>query len=328
MNVAILGATGQNGTSIVDGLLSSTETKFNITALVRSSSLKKPNVADMRERGVNIMSFDLADSEDNVTAQLKGIDVLIVYCLLDEVALANAAKKAGVKRYIPCFYASVMPRGVQTLRDNKETIMDHIQRLHLPFTVIDVGWWYQISLPRLSSGRIDRNLFLYNTAIGGNGEVPCARTDSRDVGVYVARIIADPRTLNQKVFAYTDLRTQHQLYDTVEEISGEKVERKYRTTDEIDNAIARTKDDPYKMMDYYQFTYQESYDIMGENTPEYARYLGYQIGKDLYPDLEGISFEDFFKETLEYGLQPMYKEHADFLRKSSSFVFNGKATKE
>ncbi|KAM0318462.1 hypothetical protein ACHAPQ_010691, partial [Fusarium lateritium] len=183
MNVAILGATGQNGTSIVDGLLSSTETKFNITALVRSSSLKKPNVADMRERGVNIMSFDLADSEDNVTAQLKGIDVLIVYCLLDEVALANAAKKAGVKRYIPCFYASVMPRGVQTLRDNKETIMDHIQRLHLPFTVIDVGWWYQISLPRLSSGRIDRNLFLYNTAIGGNGEVPCARTDSRDVGV-------------------------------------------------------------------------------------------------------------------------------------------------
>jgi hypothetical protein len=64
------------------------------------------------------VSFSLADSEDDVTAQLKGIDVLIVCCLLDEVTLANAAKKAGVKRYVPCFYASVMPRGVQTLRDN------------------------------------------------------------------------------------------------------------------------------------------------------------------------------------------------------------------
>lgn len=53
-----------------------------------------------------------------MTAQLEGIDVLIVCCLLDEVALANAAKKAGIKRYVPCFYASVMPRGVQTLRDN------------------------------------------------------------------------------------------------------------------------------------------------------------------------------------------------------------------
>lgn len=75
------------------------------------------------------------------------------------------------------------------------------------------------------------------------------------------------------------------------------------------------------MMDYYQFTYQKSHNIMGENTPEYARYLGYQVGKDLYPDLEGISFESFFRETLETGLKPMCKEHADFLRESSSFVF-------
>ncbi|CAG8060181.1 unnamed protein product [Penicillium nalgiovense] len=326
MKVAILGATGQNGSSIVNGLLSSTETKFDITALVRPSSLKKPNVLDLQKRGINIVSFSLADSEDDVTAQLKGIDVLIVCCLLDEVALANAAKKAGVKRYVPCFYASVMPRGVQTLRDNKEFILDHIQRLHLPYTVIDVGWWYQISLPRLPSGRIDRNLFLYNSAIGGSGDVPCARTDSRDVGVYVARIIADTRTLNQKVFAYTDLRTQHELYDTVEKISGEEIERKYRTADEIDDGIARTKDDPYKMMDYYQLTYQKSYDFMGENTPEYARYLGYLVGKDLYPDLEGISFETFFKETLETGLKPMYEEHAEFLRESSSFVFKGEAS--
>ena len=64
------------------------------------------------------MSFNLADSEDNVTAQLKGIDVLVVCCLLYEVPLANAAKKAGVKRYVPCFFATVMPRGVQGLRDN------------------------------------------------------------------------------------------------------------------------------------------------------------------------------------------------------------------
>lgn len=55
--------------------------------------------------------------------------------------------------------------------------------------------------------------------------MPSARTDSSDVGVYVARIIADPRTLNQKVFAYTDLRTQLELYDTVENLSGEKIEK-------------------------------------------------------------------------------------------------------
>ncbi|CEI67571.1 unnamed protein product [Fusarium venenatum] len=325
MKVAILGATGQNGTSIVEGLLASVEPKFDITALVRPSSLKKPNVIELQGKGVNILSFSLDDPEDHLATQLKGIDVLIVCCLLDETILANAAKKAGVKRYVPCFYATVMPRGIQTLRDNKEAVLDHIRRLHLPYTVIDVGWWYQISLPRLPSGRIDRNLFLYNTAIGGNGDIPCARTDSRDVGKYVARIIADPRTLNQKVFAYTDLRTQHELYDTVEKLSGEKLERKYCSADEIENGIARTKGDPNKMMDYFQFTYQKSYDIMGENTPEYARYLGYQIGKDLYPDMERISFEDFFKETLEIGLKPMYEEYGDLLRGTSSFIFKGEA---
>ncbi|QPC78125.1 hypothetical protein HYE68_008877 [Fusarium pseudograminearum] len=328
MKVAILGATGQNGSSIVNGLLASTETRFDITALVRPSSLKKPNVIELQGKGVNIMSFSINDPEDHLAAQLKGIEVLIVCCLLDEIVLASAAKKAGVKRYVPCFYATVMPRGVQSLRDNKEIILDHIQRLHLPYTVIDVGWWYQISLPRLPSGRIDRNLFLYNGKIGGSGDIPSARTDSRDVGIYVARIITDPRTLNQKVFAYTELLTQHELYDAVEKISGEKLERKYRTAKEIDDGIARTKDNPKTMFDYCQLTYQKSFDVMGENTPEYARYLGYQIGKDLYPDVKGTSFEYFFKETLETGLSPMYEEYADSLRGSSDFIFKGEAKKE
>jgi hypothetical protein len=75
-------------------------------------------VLDLQKRGINIVLFSLADSEDDVITQLKGIDVLIVCCVLDEVVLANAAKKAGVKHYIPCFYGPVMPRGVQTLRDN------------------------------------------------------------------------------------------------------------------------------------------------------------------------------------------------------------------
>lgn len=106
-------------------------------------------------------------------------------------------------------------------------MLDHVQRLHLPYTVIDVGWWYQISLPRLPSGRLDRNLLLYSSFIAGDGNVPSARTDLRDIGKYVARIITDPRTINQKVLAYADLRTHNEVYDTVEMLSGEKIPRQY-----------------------------------------------------------------------------------------------------
>jgi hypothetical protein len=95
------------------------------------------------------------------------------------------------------------------------------------------------------------------------------------------------------------------------------------TEDEIEAGIAANKDDPMKSMDYYQYTYLKSFDIMGENTPEYARYLGYLIGKDLYPDIKGISFEDFVQETIEKGLEPMYEEHHDWLRATSTFVFKG-----
>lgn len=61
----------------------------------------------------------------------------------------------------------------------------------------------------------------------GDGSVPSALTHLQDVGRYVAKIIADPRTLNRMVFVYNELWTQQQIVDKVEELSGEKVERKY-----------------------------------------------------------------------------------------------------
>jgi hypothetical protein len=60
--------------------------------------------------------------------------------------------------------------------------------------------------------------------IFGAGDVPSALTDVRDVGIYAAKIISDPRTLNKKVFAFTDTLTQNQLFGLVESMSGEKLE--------------------------------------------------------------------------------------------------------
>lgn len=99
-----------------------------------------------------------------------------------------------------------------------------------------------------------------------------------------------------------------------------------RTAEEIEQGIAATKENQAKTMDYFQYTYQKSFDLMGENTPEYARYLGYLIAKDLYPDFQGITFEDFVKYTLENGLEPMYEEHQEWIRATSAFVFKGEPT--
>ncbi|KAF4776372.1 isoflavone reductase [Colletotrichum scovillei] len=313
MKVAVLGGTGETGTSIMNGLLSSPETKYEITALIRPSSLEKPEVKALERRGVKIASVDLSGPEDEIANQLTGHEVVVSAIvadkLLDQIPLANAAKKAGVKRFVPCFFGTVMPgRGMLWFRDQKEDVLNHIQTIYLPYTVIDVGWWYQISLPRLASGRIDAVASPFDNWIAGDGSVLSGMTDLRDVGKYVARIIADPRTLNYRVFAFTELMSQNEVYDLIERLSGEKVERKYMSADEIEAAMVKAKDDKANPHRLSVLQYRKSWGLRGDNTPEYARYLGYQIAKDLYPDLTGNSFEAFCSEALEGKVNSIYEK--------------------
>lgn len=119
--------------------------------------------------------------------------------------------------------------------------MNHVKNVRLPYTAIDVGWWYQITLPRLASGRIDYATTLVTDGIGGDGNMLSAITDVRDIGAYVARIIADPRTLNHMVFAYNELITQNQVYDLLEKMSGEKVERNHVSSVQSKNRSIVTK---------------------------------------------------------------------------------------
>lgn len=91
--------------------------------------------------------------------------------------------------------------------------------------MIDVGWWYQISFPRLASGRIDYATTLPVEFIAGDGNTPSALTDMRDVGRYTARIIADDRTLNHMVFVYSEIHSQNQVFTLLENLSKESIER-------------------------------------------------------------------------------------------------------
>lgn len=104
---------------------------------------------------------------------------------------------------------------------------NHIKQLKLNYTIIDVGWWYQLSFPRLESGNVDYAMTAANDEIVGDGNTPTAITDLRDIGRYVAKIIVDDRTLNKMVFAYDTVVSQNEIYDLMEKISGEKVVRNY-----------------------------------------------------------------------------------------------------
>ncbi|THW88928.1 isoflavone reductase [Aureobasidium pullulans] len=289
VNIAILGATGTTGRYIVDELLAS-EHAVHVTALVRASSADKPEVQDLKARGVAIQSIDLQGSIEDMTKALEGQEVLIailpIAATIDQIPLATAAKKAGVKRFIPTMFAPVAPpKGLSTLRDTKEDVLNHIRRLQLPYTIIDVGWWYQLTLPKLPSGRIDKAVSGLGERIPGDGNVLSAFTHNRDVGRYVVRATLDPRTLNKFVFIYSEMLTMNQ-------ISG----------DELLANLAQLKDVGIRDDNFLQkavYEYQYSWGVRGDNNIHNAEYLGYMLGKDLYPDLEGTSIDEYIQELLD-----------------------------
>lgn len=97
-----------------------------VTALIRPASLTKPKTLDLQKRGVTIVPYDTstnAQQDDGQAIQqaLRGIDVVIAAVGPDgmetQIALATAAKAAGVRRFVPSFFATAAPpRGVVDVR--------------------------------------------------------------------------------------------------------------------------------------------------------------------------------------------------------------------
>ncbi|KAJ6505293.1 hypothetical protein C8R45DRAFT_972272 [Mycena sanguinolenta] len=327
--ILILGATGQTGKSILDALLAEHES-FEVEALVRPSSAAKPKVKNLPSQGVSkVHVFDISGPINELVRVMTGVDVFIsaidAMSQLAQLQLVRAAKQAGVKRFVPCAFVTIAPPGgVMSLRDSKEEVYQEIWRQFLPYTIIDVGYWYQISFPTLPSGRVDyAAVFRPKIEIHEGGTAPNMLVDLRDIGRFVARIIKDPRTLNHFVAAYGDVLSENEIFSVMEEVSGEKiVERKYISADEIIasrvEAVARAKADPDNWIaqtPLFQADYKYNKYVRGDNTPAYAKYLGYLDARELYPDFTPISFKGFTKELLEGGVERPYRERFEQLQR-------------
>ena len=217
-----------------------------------------------------------------------------------------------MRRFVPCFFATIAPpKGVLALRDIKEDVLNHIKRIHLPYTALDVGWWFQITLPRLPSGRNDYVHIGSPDFIVGTGTVPSAYTDLSDVGRFLARVVLDPRTLNKMVFAYSEVKTQNEVYDLLERVSGETIPRNYLSEETITTTVASLDLPPMGSPESYkltQFQYWHSWGLRGDNTPEFARYLGYLDARELYPDFEPRTLELYAKDMLAGKAKKVYAE--------------------
>lgn len=52
-----------------------------------------------------------------------------------------------------------------------------------------------------------------------------------------------------------------------------------------------------------------SWGVRGDNTPEYAKFLGYLTSKELYPDLKYRTLEEYLYEVLEGTAKAVYQDN-------------------
>jgi len=198
------------------------------------------------------------------------------------------------------------------LRDVKEVILNAILVAKLPYTVVDVGYWYQVSLPRVPSGRLDYAIVLRGASnrFIGDGSAKNILTDKRDVGRLMVKIIKDHRTLNHKVVTVGEVLSQNETWDIVEKVTGEKPEKQVIPESELMKQLDAAKEAASGATGFSPMLAMLSYDyskyIREDNTPENSKYLGYLDAQELYPDFKPITFEEFLKEVSDGKAAKIY----------------------
>ncbi|KAK1227257.1 hypothetical protein PQX77_009743 [Marasmius sp. AFHP31] len=183
---AIVGASGLVGSHILNAFLS---IGVNPLVLSRTSSDKTfpPNT--------QVAKVDL-ENVDEVAKVLKEHNVEVVVSVAGTTGIptqrpvADAAKKAGVKLFVPSEFGSVT-EGVSKVPGEseesplvqKEKFIDYLQSVGLPYTRFFIGQlsnfvpWFT---GHLENGKVN---------VIGKGETSVSFTDPSDVGGYVAHVL-------------------------------------------------------------------------------------------------------------------------------------------
>ena len=91
----------------------------------------------------------------------------------------------------------------------------------MPHTFIDVGVWMQFYLPLPLRSKAPQPVKDMTWSVYADGTARNLVTNREHIGTYVARILADPRTLNQAVIVWEDEVRQGDAHALGERVSGD-----------------------------------------------------------------------------------------------------------
>lgn len=80
----------------------------------------------------------------------------------------------------------------------------------------------------------------------------------------------------------------------------------------LEHASSKMRENPNEFKNMFALAmaqYFMSWGIRGDNTPEYARYLGYLDCKELYPEIEFNPFEKYVQSALDGTAKPVLMDY-------------------
>lgn len=224
--VLVAGATGTQGGSVVDHLLSGEFGSFEVYGLTRDAESDAARA--LADRGVHVLEGDLTD-ESRMHEYCVGIDAVFCVTTFFEAGtdaeveqgttLADAAKAAGVDRFVYSSVASA-PDAPLAHFESKARVEARVRELGFDYTVVrPVAFMQNLVFgngEEVTNGTLSLPL---------SADTELALVDADDIGRTVAMALADPeRFVGETVTLAGDNLTPVEIADAFAAVTGHDVE--------------------------------------------------------------------------------------------------------
>ncbi|THV70318.1 NmrA-like family protein [Aureobasidium pullulans] len=243
-NVVLVGADGNLGPGVLDGLVSTGA--FNVTVFKRKSSKSKSNYSEGVQ--VKLLSDDFPIDELVPALQNQDAIVSTVYGAQVDLQkrLADAAIKAGVKRFIPSDFGSCDSQSKRAMElapiyIAKSEVRDYLEKLAkensgFSWTSLVCGHFFDWDL-----GFFHIDLKAKSFEILDDGEVYWSTSTFAQIGKATAAILQKPEeTKNRFAYIQSFRINQNQLLRAFEKTTGESWNvKKYDSSDYVKERKAK-----------------------------------------------------------------------------------------
>ncbi|KZV65330.1 NAD-P-binding protein [Peniophora sp. CONT] len=240
-NFAIVGA-GNLGSFILDELLK-VKTAGGIdkvVVLTRPDSVGK--LDSYASNGAIVVPIPDYNDVSTVSEALKGVDVLIstlghAAATQLQVPIAEAARSAGVKLFVPSEFGSSTDGAKQGHLAMKLELTEKLATI-MPVTkffngnLADWMWMPMVHLD-VKSGKV---------AVGGDGNAKMSFTSRPDIARYVVHVLttlAPEETVNKTFRIESQRLSFNEIFEVYEQRTGTKLEIKYIPIDELQENIRK-----------------------------------------------------------------------------------------